>query len=144
PDGTARWFELRMVPVPDGLCIHSVDIDERKTAEASLRALTAELEGRVAERTRDLESFAYSVSHDLRAPLRAIDGFAQAIEEECAGGLDDKGHDSLGRIRAAAARMDRVIEAMLALALVNRAPVDRADVDITALARAVALGLPRP
>jgi PAS domain S-box-containing protein len=143
PSGDARWFELRIVPVPEGVCVHSVDIHERKMAEAALRQLTEQLEARVDERTRDLESFSYSVSHDLRAPLRAIDGFARILEEESAERLDDAGRGHLARIRAAATRMDRAIEAMLALALVNRAPIERRDVDITALARGICAELER-
>jgi PAS domain S-box-containing protein len=143
PSGDARWFELRIVPVPEGVCVHSVDIHERKMAEAELRQLTEQLEARVEDRTRDLESFSYSVSHDLRAPLRAIDGFARMLEEEAADRLDDAGRGHLARIRAAADRMDRAIEAMLTLAVVTRSIVERKDVDITALARAVVAELDR-
>ena len=143
PSGEARWFELRIVPVPEGVCVHSVDIHERKMAEAGLRQLAEDLESRVEERTRDLESFSYSVSHDLRAPLRSIDGFAQILEEENAAQLDESGRSHLARIRAAAGRMNRAIEAMLSLAIVTRAPVERTDVDITAVARSVASELER-
>jgi PAS domain S-box-containing protein len=143
PSGEARWFELRIVPVPEGVCVHSVDIHERKMAEAGLRQLTEDLEKRVEERTRDLESFSYSVSHDLRAPLRSINGFAQILEDECADGLGESGRAHLARIRAAAERMDRAIEAMFSLAVVTRASIDRTEVDITALAKTVAAELER-
>lgn len=143
PSGESRWFELRIVPVPEGVCVHSVDVHDRKMAEAALRQLTDELEARVEERTRDLESFSYSVSHDLRAPIRAIDGFTRMLEEESADRLDDEGRSHLARIRAAAVRMDRAIEAMLALAVVTRASVERKNVDLTELARSVASELER-
>lgn len=143
PSGEARWFELRIVAVPEGVCVHSVDIHERKMAEAELRRLAEDLEARVGERTRDLESFSYSVSHDLRAPLRSIAGFAQILEEEQGERLDDSGRGHLARIRAAADRMNRAIEAMLSLAILTRAPVERAAVDLTALARSVAAELER-
>lgn len=143
PSGDTRWFELRIVPVPDGVCVHSVDIHDRKLSETGLRHLTEELEKRVEERTRDLESFSYSVSHDLRAPLRSISGFAQILEEEAAERLIETDRSHLARIRAAAERMDRAIEAMLSLAIVTRASIERTDVDLTALARSVASELER-
>lgn len=145
PDGTSRWFELRVEPVPQGICVHSIDIEDRRNAEAGLRELNDKLERRVAERTRelefanrDLEAFSYSVSHDLRAPLRAIDGFSELLAERNGSRLDDEGRRHLDRIRAAAARMRILIDELLCLARVGHAPLSRVDVDISELARAVA------
>ena len=104
-----------------------------------------DLENRVRRRTedlevmnRELESFSYSVSHDLRAPLRAIQGFAQAVEEDAGGALDEGAKGHLKRVIGAAARMNGLIDALLDLSRVNRAPVDRVPVDVTALARELA------
>lgn len=102
--------------------------------EDRVRARTAELEAI----NHELESFAYSVSHDLRAPLRAIQGFARAVQEDAGPSLDrgSKGH--LDRVIAAAARMNGLIEALLDLSRVSRAPVDRTLVDVTSVAREIA------
>ncbi|HEY5349469.1 MAG TPA: ATP-binding protein, partial [Candidatus Lustribacter sp.] len=103
----------------------------------------AELERRVMERThqlelanKELESFSYSVSHDLRAPLRAIDGFSQALVEDYDGALDERARGYLERVRRAAQRMADLIDALLALAKVARVPIVTAPVDLTALAQA--------
>ncbi len=144
-DGTARWFELRMEPVPDGICVHSIDIDDRKTAEKKLRALNEDLERSIEERTRELrfanqelEAFSFSVSHDLRAPLRAIDGFSAALEEDCGEELGEGGRAHLARIRRATERMRCLIEDLLSLSRVGKAPLLRREVDLSALARSVA------
>jgi PAS domain S-box-containing protein len=128
PDGTSRWFELRIEPVPEGLCIHSIDIDERKRAEAALARLNQELEARVAQRTRalrqvneDLEAFAYSVSHDLRAPLRHIGGFATLLEQRAGAALDETARRHLSTIVEAAARMTRLIDDLLLFSRTGRA-----------------------
>ncbi|MCH8497355.1 MAG: HAMP domain-containing protein [Marinobacter sp.] len=98
------------------------------------------LERVVAERTaelslanKELEAFSYSVSHDLRQPLRAIDGFSQALEEDCADRLDETGLDYLRRVRAASIRMGHLIDGMLCLSRVTRQVIEYQDVDISAL-----------
>jgi len=103
---------------------------------------TAELEAT----NRELETFAYSVSHDLRAPLRAIDGFSRIIEEEQAARLDDSGKDHFRRVREAADRMDKLIEALLRLSKQTRGEMHHATVDISQIARATAdeLGKTQP
>lgn len=145
PDGTSRWFELRIEPVPEGICVHSIDIEDRRRAEGALREFYDKLERRVAERTReleranrDLEAFSYTVSHDLRAPLRAIGGFSELLAERSGDLLDDEGRRYLDRIRAAADRMGVLIDEFLRLGRIGHAPLERADVDLSALARTVA------
>ena len=104
--------------------------------------LYEQLEDRVAERTaelaaanRELESFTYSVSHDLRAPLRAIGGFAQAVLEDASDGLDETSRNHLGRVVGAAERMNGLIDALLEVSRVHRGALVRSTVDVTALAR---------
>ena len=92
----------------------------------------------LVEANKELESFSYSVSHDLRAPLRTIDGFSHALLEDCAGTLDDAGKTHLNRIRAATQRMGLLIDDLLNLSQLSRAEMHRQVLDISALAAAVA------
>jgi signal transduction histidine kinase len=91
----------------------------------------------------ELESFSYSVSHDLRSPLRSMDGFSQALLEDYGDQLDDEARDSLQRIRAASQRMGRLIDELLGLARVTRAELRIQEVDISAMAREMAANLAR-
>ncbi len=116
------------------------DVTERKTAEARMRILNSELERRVKERTilleaanKELESFAYSVSHDLRAPLRAIDGFSQAILEDYGDKLDENGHEYLVRVRKASYRMSDLIDDMLKLSRVTRSEMEKKYFNLSAV-----------
>jgi signal transduction histidine kinase/sensor domain CHASE-containing protein len=90
---------------------------------------------------RELEAFSYSVSHDLRAPLRSIDGFSQILLEDYANELDEDGKDYLGRVRAASQRMGRLIDDILGLSRVTRGTMNRDRVDLSSLAEEVAEGL---
>jgi light-regulated signal transduction histidine kinase (bacteriophytochrome) len=118
------------------------EVAERKQAEEEVRHLNAELERRVVERTvelqavnKELEAFSYSVSHDLRAPLRSLDGFAQALVEDYHDKtLDAEGQDYLNRIRAASQRMAQLIDDMLNLARVTRRSMQFQPVDLSGLA----------
>lgn len=136
-----RWHELRLYAFSDGIAGFVRDITRRKTEEKRIHDLNLELEARVAERTKqlelankELESFSYSVSHDLRAPLRAIDGFSQALVEDYGETLDPRAQNYLDRVRKAAQRMADLIDALLSLAKVARATMSFSTVDLTAIA----------
>lgn len=92
---------------------------------------------------RDLEAFSYSVAHDLRAPLRSIDGFSQALLEDYTGKLDSKGQRYLHHVREGAQRMSRLIDDLLRLSRVTRSELHRGSVDLSALARAIMDGMAR-
>ena len=121
---------------------------QRKAAEGEVLELNAELEERVVERTRalefanrELESFCSAVSHDLRAPLRTIDGFSDLIEKECTQALGERGRDYIGRVRRAAAQMAGLIEDLLKLSKIARVGMSSRPVDLSGLAREIAQGL---
>src|SRR5262249_27971246 len=121
-DGTDFPVEISLSPLktPEGTLVSAVvrDVTERKRVEARIRALNEDLQQRGAELgavNRELEAFSYSVSHDLRAPLRSIDGFSQALLEDYDAKLDDQGRDYLRRVRAAATRMAELIDDLLTL-----------------------------
>ncbi len=113
------------------------DVSERKENERSIRQLNASLRARSVELetiNRELESFSYSVSHDLRAPLRAMDGFSQSLLHDYVELLDEKGKDRLRRIRSAAQRMAILIDDLLKLSRVSRSEIVWQKVDLTSLA----------
>ena len=154
PDGEHRHVQLTYAPVPGEVgsgvarLVQVEDVTDRLRAEARVRELNLTLEARVADRTRELEhanreleTFAYSVSHDLRAPLRSIEGFGRMLAERCGQALDTTGRDHLGRIRAAAARMDGLIEALLTMSRLSRAELRHAPLDLSAMARDIVADL---
>jgi light-regulated signal transduction histidine kinase (bacteriophytochrome) len=115
-------------------------VSERKRADDEIRALNGRLERHATQlqaANTELEAFSYSVSHDLRAPLRSIDGFSMALLEDHAQSLDADGRDYLRRVRAATQRMSQLIDDILNLARVSRAQMTRATVDLSEMARAV-------
>ena len=129
------------------LCVVVSDLTEQKqferlaAAEAALRASAAELEDRVAERTaqleasnRELEAFSYSVAHDLRSPLRGIDGFSQVLLEDYQDQLDATARHYLERIRKGTQRMGQLIEGLLKMSQLNRSRITPEPVDLSSLA----------
>ncbi|MFP7721526.1 CHASE domain-containing protein [Lysobacter sp. A3-1-A15] len=145
--GMPRHAQLTYAPVPGNVgqdvtgLMQVEDITERLRAEARVHALNRTLEARVALRTRELsqanqelESFAYSVSHDLRAPLRAIDGFSRVLVERYGDRLDDGGRDYLARVRKAASRMGDLIDALLKITRVTRGELKLERIDLSRMA----------
>jgi PAS domain S-box-containing protein len=135
-----RWLHTKKVPIVDehGAPAHllgiSEDVTERRKAAAALQAAKDAAEGA----NRELEAFSYSVAHDLRAPLRAISGFSTALLEDAADRLDGESRRHLDRIVAGAERMAQLIDALLALSRLNRAPLRSDSVDLSSVARTVA------
>jgi PAS domain S-box-containing protein len=157
--GELRLFEAVKfpIPTPDGPLLGGIamDVTDRVRAEEALRELNASLERRVDERTaelraanQELEAFSYSVSHDLRAPLRAIDGFSRALEEDYGERLDAEGRRLLGVIRSSTQQMGQLIDDLLDFSRAGRHELRRGRVEMTALARLAFEGLagaqPRP
>ena len=114
----------------------------KNRAEQALRQI-AERTAQLELANGELEAFSYSVAHDLRAPLRSIDGFSQALLEDCADKLDAEGKKYLQHVRESAQQMARLIDDLLALSRVTRSQLHRERVDLTALARAVLSRLQR-
>ncbi len=153
-DGVYRWFVIRGRPLRDAAgCIvrwfgTCTDIDDRKAAEEKIHLLNAELEQRVRDRTaelaaanKELEAFSYSVSHDLRAPLRGIDGWSLALLEDYHDRLDERGRQYLDRVRSETQRMGQLIEDLHQLSRVSRAELLRSTVDLSAVAHSIAARL---
>jgi PAS domain S-box-containing protein len=144
-DGTELPIDDSGAPIktPDekiiGVVLVFRDISDRKRAEESRQQHTRDLE----EANKELESFSYSVSHDLRAPLRGIDGFSNALLEDYASKLDEQGKDFLNRIRQSSQLMGQLIDDMLKLSRINRAEMHPDKVDLSGIALSISEELRR-
>jgi PAS domain S-box-containing protein len=138
-----RWLHTKKVPVldergdPEYLLGISADITERRRAEVLLRSSKQATE----TAHRELEAFSNSVAYDLRAPLRSIDAFSQALLVDYADKLDDQGKTYVARVRNASRRMAELLEDLLALARVSRTELARSPIDLSTIAREVGEGL---
>jgi len=143
-DGSTPWILSRGVPETNeagqitGFVASLVDITERKRIEEELGLRVAERTDQLVRANKELEAFCYSVSHDLRVPLRSIDGFCRLLAEELDDSLQETGRDYLRRVLAATARMDRLIDDFLALSRASLREVSRSDVDLSEIAQGIA------
>ncbi len=151
PHGILRWIEVTAMPLSmqslggTGALVTIADRTNEVVAEAALRDLTVTLEYRVAQRTAelatanaDLEAFSYSVSHDLRAPLRGIEGFSRLLIERHAATLNAEAKGYLDRMAKGTQRMGAIIDDLLMLARIARIKLAHRKVDLTALANVIA------
>lgn len=140
-DGSEFPVEISLSPLEtaEGILVSSAirDITERKRAEAEIARSNVELNAT----NKELEAFSYSVSHDLRAPLRSMAGFSQSLLEDYSDKLDAEGQDYLRRVDAAAQRMGELIDDMLSLSRVTRSEMRRGTADLSALATEIAAEL---
>lgn len=149
-DGTEFPVEISLSPLQteEGLLVSSAirDVTERKKVDQALgdqRNQLARSNAELTAKNKELEAFSYSVSHDLRAPLRGIDGFSQALLEDYSDRLDETGKQHLERVRAGAQRMATLIDDLLELSRITRTQIRRQPIDLSDMARSVANELSR-
>ena len=145
---TGLWTQIKAYPSSQGLAVYVRDVTERVNAQREILRLNVELEGRVRQRTaeleaanKELEAFSYSIAHDLRAPLGSIDGFSQLLEQAAGGALDERAQHCLRRIRAGVRRMSELTDGLLELSSLSRASLRREATDLAVLAREALAGL---
>ena len=149
-DGTVLWIKANALVLrdQDGQPVRMIglnqDITEQRRAKDEVHRLNQDLEQRVKERTaqlevsnKEMEAFSYSVSHDLRTPLRSIDGFSQILLEDYQDRLDEEGRRHLSRIRLGAQRMGQIIDDLLRLSRIDRTELRQVDLDLSDLCRVV-------
>lgn len=148
-DGTFVWTMISISPIRDedgdfhgGLAMIT-DISQRKQNEQTLDRLVQDRTAELVASNGELEAFCYSVSHDLRQPLRAIDGFSRAAIEDLGDQIPDDVRDHLQRVRRASTRMSELIDALLSLSRLGRIEMKREDVDLSEIAESVAADLTR-
>ncbi|WP_162909706.1 ATP-binding protein [Aggregatilinea lenta] len=139
-DDSSAWFRTSVHPVSEGIFVLSLEITADKQAAEAINRLNAELEQRVVERTarleaktRELETFTYSVSHDLKAPLRGIDGYSRLLLEDYTARLDDEGRIFLTNIRHATEQMNQLIEDLLAYSRLERRELHTRQIELRPL-----------
>ncbi|HXZ19378.1 MAG TPA: CHASE3 domain-containing protein [Candidatus Acidoferrales bacterium] len=138
----SRWaLQQGADGIPTGVLELNRDITERKRSEDEIRSLNQALERRVAERTAELEAFTSSVAHDLRAPLRHVDGFSRILEEEYAPQLGIEGQKLVARVRRATQHMGELVDDLLNLSRVSRRELSPLVTDLNPLVREVINGL---
>ena len=133
-NGSDRWLAWSCMPDQQSIYAVARDVSEARTSRDALASAKETAEAA----SRELESFSYSVAHDLRAPLRSIDGFSLALVEDYADRLDARGQRYLEFVRGSAQQMAQLIDDLLALSRVTRSELHRIAVDLSALARATA------
>lgn len=142
-DGSVAWTLVALSPILNdqdefqGTLAMITDISERKQFEQDLEERVRERTAELLASNQELEAFCYSISHDLRQPLRAIDGFSRAVIEDAAEQLGPESVEHLNRVRKAANRMSDLIDALLKLSRLNRVEMVREKVDLTAMAESL-------
>jgi PAS domain S-box-containing protein len=141
----SRWYQVHLSPKDqDHLTAIFFDVTKLKETEQELRFLNEQLEQRIEEKTQqlkiinnELDSFAYSISHDLRAPLRAVDGFSRALLETYSDKLDEKGQHYLERMRLGASRMGKLVDDLLRLSRISRRSLNLKEIDLSVLVQEI-------
>jgi signal transduction histidine kinase len=143
----ASWIHHQVVQLTDGVAITSRDITDRKRAEEEIRELNHALQqhaGQLEAANEEVEAFTYSVSHDLRAPLRAVDGYTRILLEDYAAHLNEEAQSICGKICDGAQRMGKLIDDLLAFSRLSRAEMQTSSIDMHTLANSAFLELTTP